>query len=274
MKTTNYLILILLLFLYSCNSKNIEGSYKKIDGSGGVFQNEFIRISKIDNENYLVKAFDSNQNPEWVNRAKLTKSKKLIWSDASLPMEINFDGEDLNLLAGNGTFGSFRFRKIQDNNTQKQSTYKELDVLKPLLIDGDLINLPIKIISFNDVMKIKPNQYENEVRGGLECGWIANNGDVRIATNSSDGKTIEFLIIEVTNESKIKGLPFNLIFNESTLDDCKAIFGGYPVSESSYDSSVTFTTLQVKVKNKWLSLYFKDKNLYSLLMSSNQYDHN
>lgn len=113
MKPIIYIIFSVCFFFLSCSNNKIEGRYQKIEGGGTVFTNYAIVIKKIDEKTFLITAYDSNFTKEWEKEGKLTDKGKLIWSDAWLPEEISFDKGEMELLVGNGTFGKYRFKKVE-----------------------------------------------------------------------------------------------------------------------------------------------------------------
>ena len=106
------IFLVLIIAVLSSCKTNISGTYQKQEGSGGVFENAFIRILPS-KEQYLIQATNSQDVVEWTYLANYN-SGKLIWTDKFLPMEISFSGDNAILKAGNGALGEYKFTKIQD----------------------------------------------------------------------------------------------------------------------------------------------------------------
>lgn len=107
---------IVSLFILSCSnltkSNTIEGKYLKTEGSGGVFENASLTIEKLDENSYEVSGYNSNGEVEWQESATVQGEKNVIgWTDKWLPIKITFNNNNAEMVAGEGTFGRFKFKK-------------------------------------------------------------------------------------------------------------------------------------------------------------------
>lgn len=117
MKSSKLLCLTLLsMSIISCSnpftSNSIEGEYSKIEGNGSVFENASLKIEKTGDNTYQVTGYKSNGNPEWHETATTqNKSNVIGWTDKWLPITITFEGDNAEMVAGEGAFGRFKFKK-------------------------------------------------------------------------------------------------------------------------------------------------------------------
>ena len=88
------------------------GTYRKLRGAGGVFENARMIIKKS-GAHYKITTFNSHGKKETNAIAILTDDGKLVWSDGWLSMMIYFDGDKAKMKMGvKSKYGQYEFQKI------------------------------------------------------------------------------------------------------------------------------------------------------------------
>lgn len=90
--------------------KGIDGTYNKLAGAGGVFENAKLIIKKMP-EGYSIETFDSKGKSELKYTATSFYKNLLSWDDKGFAMQIEFKGNRATLKVVGGAMGEFEFEK-------------------------------------------------------------------------------------------------------------------------------------------------------------------
>lgn len=148
--------------------------------------------------------------------------------------------------------------------------------ISQLLNSKKIIELPTNAGFFTSNLRFEPDIFDcPSCKQGFYYQWAKNeNFTLRYAQYNDNSESIT---INYFGNDEIAGLPFDLIFNHSSEEDCYSKFKKYnPVRyQDSYEinesESAAFSVLEFKIQNTFIKLAFlNDDNLSGIILSTSE----
>lgn len=160
-----------------------------------------------------------------------------------------------------------------DNRRQiKQTTSKKLQAL---FGKKQFITLPAASDTFTKLLQLQPNELECEsCKGGKYSSWDIDEVFNLIYAKMNDG--LEYYALQYYGDQKVSGLPYGLVFNESSASECKSKFARYNAQlyqttvEVDANTSSALTVVTFKMDNRFVRLEFGNQYLTRLLVSNKE----
>ncbi|WP_419494112.1 hypothetical protein [Chryseobacterium bernardetii] len=161
----------------------------------------------------------------------------------------------------------FDNRKLIHQTTSKK--------LQSLFSKKQFITLPTTADTFTNLLQIQPSELECEnCKSGKYASWDIEEVFNLIYARMNDGE--EYYALQYYGDKKVSGLPYGLVFNESTASECKTKFARYNAQlyqttvEADANTSSTLTVVTFKMNNSFVRLEFGNQYLTRLLVSNKE----
>jgi hypothetical protein len=283
--------------------KNYLGSYDIMAGTDEAIQTTF-KIKYEDyfkdaGEKYLKLAYtdkpssSSLVDSNWDISFKKTKDDKVEFTIA-LNKIMPRAGLKSNIIIAE-SYSTGKLEKeiidfIESDKTQSTSSYEQeeqteneitqatnniaFDSFKTLLNEKKVVSLPNTLIQFKEKIGSNPNVLSNEACENDEYySWGFSNGVNLIyykLKNQNQAYSLSYF-----GDSAIAGLPLDLVFKQTTFQECKIKYARYAAKwhqESETDpntnASHTFLVLEFKMDQYFVTLGFYDNNYLSSIQLS------
>ncbi|WP_123942332.1 hypothetical protein [Chryseobacterium sp. G0186] len=162
--------------------------------------------------------------------------------------------------------------EIEARNSVEKTTSKKL---QNLFSKKQFISLPTTADTFTKILQIQPSELECETcKGGKYSSWDIEEVFNLIYANMNDGE--EYYALQYYGDKKVAGLPYGLIFNESSPTECKAQFARYNAQlyqttvETDENSSRALTVVTFKMNKSFVRLEFGNQYLTRLVVSNKE----
>lgn len=147
--------------------------------------------------------------------------------------------------------------------------------LQALFSKKQLITLPTTADTFTKLLQIQPTEPEcKDCKGGKYSNWDIEDVFNLIYAKMNDGQ--EYYALQYYGDKKVSGLPYGLIFNESSPSECKAKFARYNAQlyqtavEADANTSTALTVVTFKMNGSFIRLEFGNEYLTRVLVSNKQ----
>lgn len=162
--------------------------------------------------------------------------------------------------------------ELENRKLIKQTTSKKLQAL---FSKKQFITLPAAADTFTKLLQIQPSELECEnCKGGKYASWDIDEVFNLIYAKMNDG--LEYYALQYYGDQKVSGLPYGLVFNESSASECKAKFARYnaqlyqTTAEVNANTSSALTVVTFKMDNRFVRLEFGNQYLTRLLVSNKE----
>ncbi|MBP2616363.1 hypothetical protein [Chryseobacterium jejuense] len=165
-----------------------------------------------------------------------------------------------------------QMEELDNRKLIQQTTSKKLQAL---FSKKQFITLPTTADTFTKLLQIQPSEPECETcKGGKYSSWDIDEVFNLIYAKMNDGE--EYYALQYYGDQKVSGLPYGLVFNESSASECKAKFARYNAQlyqttvEVDANTSSALTVVTFKMDNRFVRLEFGNQYLTRLLVSNKE----
>ncbi|MDF2932152.1 MAG: hypothetical protein K0R36_1483 [Chryseobacterium sp.] len=197
----------------------------------------------------------------------LLKSKTKEPSKETANAEIDPDAEAQTTVLAEAQVAEFEAK-----NAQKKVTSK---YLQNLFSKKQFISLPTSADYITKLLKTDPSQLNCEsCKNGKYYNWDFEDFNM-IYANMTSGE--EYYAIQYYGENGVAGLPYGLVFNDSSPSECKAKFARYNAQlyqttvSVDENSSKALTVVTFKINASFVRLEFGNQYLTRLVISNKEF---
>lgn len=147
--------------------------------------------------------------------------------------------------------------------------------LQALFSKKQFITLPTTADTFTKSLQIQPTELEcKDCKGEKYSSWDIDEVFNLIYAKMNGGE--EYYALQYYGDKKVSGLPYGLVFNESSPSECKAKFAKYNAQlyqttvEVDANTSTAVTVVTFKMNNSFVYLEFGNQYLTKLLVSNKE----
>lgn len=160
---------------------------------------------------------------------------------------------------------------IEAKTAQKKMTSK---YLQNLFAKKQFISLPTSSDQLTKLLKTDPSEMECETcKNGKYSNWDFENFNM-IYANMTSGE--EYYAIQYYGEDAVSGLPYGLVFNDSSPSECKDKFARYKAQlyqttvGVDENTSKALTVVTFKMDSKFVKLEFGNEYLSRIVVSNKE----
>lgn len=160
---------------------------------------------------------------------------------------------------------------VEAKQSQKKMTSK---YLQNLFAKKQLISLPTSAEQFTKLLKTDPSEMECETcKNGKYSNWDFENFNM-IYANMTSGE--EYYAIQYYGEDAVSGLPYGLVFNDSSPSECKDKFARYKAqlyqttAGVDENTSKALTVVTFKMNTSFVRLEFGNEYLTRIVISNKE----
>lgn len=161
---------------------------------------------------------------------------------------------------------------IQTRNSIKKTTSGKLQAL---FSKKEFISLPTSSDAITKLLQIQPREIEcGDCKNGKYSSWDIDEVFNLIYTRMNDGQ--EYYALQYYDDKKVGGLPYGLVFNESSPTECKKKFARYNAQlyqttvETDANSSSALTVVSFKMNTNFVRLEFGNEYLRRIVVSNKE----
>ncbi|MGU3376046.1 hypothetical protein [Chryseobacterium sp. M5A1_1a] len=162
--------------------------------------------------------------------------------------------------------------EIEARNSLEKTSSKKL---QNLFSKKQFISLPTTADAFTKLLQIQPSELECETcKGGKYSSWDIEEVFNLIYAKMNDGE--EYYALQYYGDKKVSGLPYGLIFNESSPTECQSKFARYNAQlyqttvDTDENSSKALTVVTFKINTNFVRLEFGNQYLTRLVVSNKE----
>lgn len=162
--------------------------------------------------------------------------------------------------------------EIENRRLIEKTTSKKL---QGLFSKKQFISLPTTADTFTKLLQIQPSEPECETcKGGKYSSWDIEEVFNMIYAKMNDGE--EYYALQYYGDKKVSGLPYGLIFNESSPTECQTKFARYNAQlyqttvDTDENSSKALTVVTFKMNTNFVRLEFGNQYLTRLVVSNKE----
>jgi hypothetical protein len=157
------------------------------------------------------------------------------------------------------------------NSIEKVASKK----LQTLFGKKQFISLPSTSGTFTKLLQIQPSELEcGDCKNGKYSSWDFDDFNM-IYTQMTTG--LEYYALQYYGSQKVSGLPYGLVFNESSPTECKTKFERYNAQlyqttvDTDENSSKALTVVTFKINTSFVRLEFGNEYLTRLVISDKEF---
>lgn len=161
---------------------------------------------------------------------------------------------------------------IQARNSIKKTTSGKLQAL---FSKKEFISLPTSSDAITKLLQIQPREIEcGDCKNGKYSSWDIDEVFNLIYTRMNDGQ--EYYALQYYDDQKVGGLPYGLVFNESSPTECKKKFARYNAQlyqttvDTDANSSSVLTVVTFKMNTNFVRLEFGNQYLSRIVVSNKE----
>ena len=161
---------------------------------------------------------------------------------------------------------------FEKRNAIQKTTSKKL---QSLFSKKQFIPLPTTPETITKLLQIQPNELEcKDCKNGKYASWDIDEVFNLILTKLNDGQ--EYYALQYYGDKKVAGLPYGLVFNESSPTECKSKFARYNAQlyqttvDTDENSSRALTVVTFKMNTSFIRLEFGNDYLTRLVVSNKE----
>ncbi|WP_162926070.1 hypothetical protein [Chryseobacterium aurantiacum] len=162
--------------------------------------------------------------------------------------------------------------EIENRRTIEKTTSQKL---QGLFGKKQFISLPTTADTFTKFLQIQPTEPECEnCKGGKYSSWDIEEVFNLIYAKMNDGE--EYYALQYYGDKKVSGLPYGLVFNESSPTECQTKFARYKAQlyqttvETDENTSKALTVVTFKMNTNFVRLEFGNQYLTRLVVSNKE----
>ncbi|WP_123912011.1 hypothetical protein [Chryseobacterium shigense] len=160
---------------------------------------------------------------------------------------------------------------FEAKTSQKKTVSKKL---QSLFSKKQLIPLPATSGTFTKLLQTSSSELEcKDCKGGKYSNWDFDDFNM-IYANMNGGE--EYYAIQYYGEDSVSGLPFGLVFNDSSPSECKQKFARYNAQlyqttvDTDENSARALTVVTFKMNSSFVRLEFGNQYLTRLVVSNKE----
>ncbi|MGK6342718.1 hypothetical protein ACMGDK_10790 [Chryseobacterium sp. DT-3] len=160
---------------------------------------------------------------------------------------------------------------VAENPKQKKTSKN----LQNLFSKKQFIALPATSDTFTKLLQVSPSELEcKDCKGGKYSNWDFNDFNM-IYANMSTG--LEYYAIQYYGQDMVSGLPYGLVFNDSSPSECKQKFARYnaklyqTVGDTNENSEKALTVVTFKMNSSFVRLEFGNEYLTRVVISNKEF---
>lgn len=273
---------------YEGDEKN---PYLDLALKGGAKPNQFIQqaiwnvnMKKVSSKSTKVTVFLEKVVPDsWSKKevdTKLTKSTGklekeikeflLTYKRAELSNDNDASEADSTAVTTSTTALTTTTDMVAENPKQKKASKK----LQNLFSKKQFITLPTTSNTFTKLLQTSPSELEcKDCKGGKYSNWDFDDFNM-IYANMNGGE--EYYAIQYYGEDMVSGLPYGLVFNDSSPSECKQKFARYNAQlyqttvGIDENSSKALIVVTFKMNTTFVRLEFGNEYLTRLVISNKE----
>lgn len=157
------------------------------------------------------------------------------------------------------------------NSIEKVTSKK----LQSLFSKKQFISLPTTSGNFTKLLQIQPSELEcGDCKNGKYSSWDFDDFNM-IYTQMTTG--LEYYALQYYGDQKVSGLPYGLVFNDSSPSECKTKFARYNAQlyqttvDTDENSSKALTVVTFKMNTHFVRLEFGNEYLTRLVISNKEF---
>ncbi len=161
---------------------------------------------------------------------------------------------------------------FEAKTTQKKTSSKKL---QNLFSKKQFISLPATSGTFTKLLQVSPSELEcKDCKSGKYFNWDFDDFNMIYASMSGG---IEYYAIQYYGGNSVSGLPFDLVFNDSSPSECKQKFARYNAQlyqttvNTDENSSRALTVVTFKTNAAFVRLEFGNQYLTRLVISNKEF---
>ncbi|NML72054.1 hypothetical protein HHL23_19985 [Chryseobacterium sp. RP-3-3] len=161
---------------------------------------------------------------------------------------------------------------FEAKTTQKKTVSKKL---QSLFSKKQFVALPATSGTFTKLLQTSSSELEcKDCKGGKYSNWDFEDFNM-IYANMNGGE--EYYAIQYYGENSVSGLPFGLVFNDSSPSECKQKFARYNAQlyqttvDTDENSSKALTVVTFKMNSSFVRLEFGNEYLSRLVISNKEF---
>lgn len=165
-----------------------------------------------------------------------------------------------------------QMEELENRRLIQKSTSKKLQAL---FSKKQFITLPTTADTFTGLLQISPTEPEcKDCKGGKYSSWDIDEVFNLIYAKMNGGE--EYYALQYYGDQKVSGLPYGLVFNESTASECQSKFARYNAQlyqtavEVDANTSSALTVVTFKMNKSFIRLEFGNQYLTRLLVSNKE----
>ncbi|MDN3691856.1 hypothetical protein QWZ06_06110 [Chryseobacterium tructae] len=162
--------------------------------------------------------------------------------------------------------------ELENRRLIQKTTSKKLQAL---FSKKQFITLPTTADTFTKSLQIQSKEMEcNDCKDGKYSNWDIDEVFNLIYAKMNDGQ--EYYALQYYGDKKVSGLPYGLVFNESSPSECKAKFARYNAQlyqttvDVDANTATALTVVTFKMNNSFVRLEFGNQYLTRLLVSNKE----
>ncbi|REC79585.1 hypothetical protein DRF60_03980 [Chryseobacterium elymi] len=161
--------------------------------------------------------------------------------------------------------------RVAGNPKQEKVSKK----LQSLFAKKQFISLPATSDTFTKLLQVSPSQLEcKDCKGETYSNWDFDDFNMIYAQMNNGG---EYYAIQYYGSDSISGLPYGLVFNDSSPSECKQKFARYNAQlyqitvDTDENSSKALTVVTFKMNSSFVRLEFGNEYLTRLVISNKEF---
>jgi hypothetical protein len=161
---------------------------------------------------------------------------------------------------------------VDEMISKKKTVSKKL---QSLFNKKQFIVLPAASATFTKLLQTSPSELEcKDCKGGKYSNWDFEDFNM-IYASMNDGR--EYYAIQYYGTEMVSGLPYGLVFNDSSPSECKQKFARYNAQlyqttvDTDENSSRALTVVTFKINSSFVRLEFGNQYLTRLVISNKEF---
>lgn len=245
--------------IWNVNMKKISAKSTKVT----------VFLEKVVPDSWSKKEVDTKLTKSSGKLEKEIKEFLLTYKPAE-PSNDNDVSEADSMAATTYTTTAITTDMVAENPKQKKTSKK----LQSLFGKKQFVALPATSAAFTKLLQVSPSELEcKDCKGGKYSNWDFDDFNM-IYANMNGGE--EYYAIQYYGENSVSGLPYGLVFNDSSPSECKQKFARYNAQlyqtavDTDENSSKALTVVTFKMNSSFVRLEFGNEYLTRLVISNKE----
>ncbi|MGG5208459.1 hypothetical protein ACQWU4_05890 [Chryseobacterium sp. MIQD13] len=202
---------------------------------------------------------------------KLTKSTGMLEKEIK-EFLLSYEPSAMDAAAAATGRAAAEIANFEEKAAQKKIVSKKLQAL---FSKKQFITLPASSDTFTKLLQVDPGELEcKDCKNGKYSNWDFDDFNM-IYANMNGGE--EYYAIQYYGNDSVSGLPYELVFNESSPSECKQKFARYNAQlyqitvDTDENTSKALTVVTFKMNSSFVRLEFGNEYLSRLVISNKEF---